>query len=195
MEISNKKELKRIIQLEKNNYFGNGFYQFLLKAIKLHPDYFSWKFVKRMRITSYYYTNRRKNMIYSAIYIISCRRMNKLARKIGLETGENVFDENVRIFHSNGIVINGNARVGKNCRLYGNNCIGNNGRNNNVPKIGDNVRLCIGAKVLGDVTLANNITVAAGAIVTKTCLEENAILAGVPAKIIGYNCEEKKYLD
>lgn len=195
MEINSKKELKQIIKSEKELYFNKGGYQLFLKAIKLHPDYFTWKFVKQMRITSYYYSKRNNNIIYSVFYIMNSRKMNKLARKIGIETGENVFDENVRIFHSNGIVINGNARIGKNCRLYGNNCIGNNGRNNQVPKLGDNVRVCVGAKVLGDVTIANNITIAAGAVVTKSCLEENAILAGIPAKIIGYNNEDKKYLD
>lgn len=195
MEIINKKELKRIIKLEKSNYFNNSFFQNCLKIIKSHPDYFAWKFIKNMRIASYYHNKRNTNIFYSFIYIVSVRKMNKLGRKIGIETGENVFDENVKIYHTNGIVINGNTRIGKNCRLYGNNCIGNNGRNNMAPNIGDNVRICVGAKVIGDVTLANNITIAAGAVVTKSCLEENAILAGIPAKIIGYNCESKKYLD
>lgn len=195
MKINNKKELKRIIKLEKELYFNNNFYQLYLKVVKLHPDYFTWKFVKQMRITSYYYLKRNNNIIHSVLYIMNSRKMNKLARRLGIETGENVFDENVRIFHSNGIVINGNAQIGKNCRLYGNNCIGNNGINNKAPKIGDNVRICVGAKVLGDITIANNITIAAGAVVTKSCLEENAILAGIPAKIIGYNNCDKKYLD
>ena len=75
--------------------------------------------------------------------------MNQLGRKLGIESGENVFDSGVRIFHTQGIVINGNARVGKNCYLYGNNCIGNDGINRECPTIGDNVRLCVGAKVLG----------------------------------------------
>ena len=194
MEINNKEQLKRIIKLEKKLYMKDSFYQNLLKVLKAHPDYFVWKFVKQMRITSYYYS-RRKNIFYALFYLFNSRRMNKISRKIGIETGENVFDENVKIFHANGIVINGNARIGKNCRLYGNNCIGNNGRDNKTPKIGNNVRICVGAKVLGDVIIANNITIAAGAVVTKSCLEENAILAGVPAKIIGYNTEEKTYLD
>lgn len=195
MIINSKKELKRIIKIEKKNYFNNGIYQFLLKFVKSHPDYFSWKFIRKMRITSYYYNKRNKSFIYALLYLFNSRRMNILGRRIGIECGENVFDENVKIFHTNGIVINGNAKIGKNCRLYGNNCIGNNGRNNKTPIIGDNVRICVGAKVLGDVTLANNIIVAAGAVVIKSCLEENAILAGVPAKVIGYNSENKDYLD
>lgn len=30
------------------------------------------------------------------MYIVSCRRMNSLGRKCGIECGENVFDEGVR---------------------------------------------------------------------------------------------------
>ena len=41
-----------------------------------------------------------------------------------------------------------------------------------------------GAKVIGDIYIANNVTVAAGAVVTKSCYEEGALLAGAPAKII-----------
>ena len=102
--------------------------------------------------------------------------MNRIGRKIGIEAGENVFDIGIKIYHSQGIVINGNARIGKNCRLYGNNCIGNNGLSNKCPVLGDNIKVCVGAKILGDIYLANNITVAAGAVVLKSCLEENAIL-------------------
>jgi acetyltransferase-like isoleucine patch superfamily enzyme len=37
--------------------------------------------------------------------------------------------------------------------------------------------------VIGDVTIGNNVTVAAGAVVTKD-VPDNAVVAGVPAKII-----------
>ena len=34
------------------------------------------------------------------------------------------------------------------------------------------------------ITIANNVVIAAGAVVNKSCLEENVVLAGVPAKIV-----------
>ena len=89
-------------------------------------------------------------------------------------------------------MINGNARVGKNCRLYGNNCIGNDGIHSECPVIGDNVRICVGAKIIGDVSIANNVIVAAGAVVNKDCLKEGA---GIPAKIIGSVSSSKEFLD
>ena len=74
--------------------------------------------------------------------------------------------------------------MGKNCILHGNNCIGNSGLSSECPRIGDNVRLGFGATVIGNVEIANNVTVAAGAVVVNSCLQENAVLAGVPAKCV-----------
>ena len=45
-----------------------------------------------------------------------------------------------------------------------------------------------GAKVLGDLTMHKNSLAAAGAVVVKD-VPENAIVGGVPAKIIGYKDE------
>ena len=150
MNVRDKMHLKEVLLQEKKMYLEQvGNYQKRLKIWKSHPDYFAWKYVRRMRITSYYYSRRKQNPMCSLLYIGSCRLMNQLGRKLGIESGENVFDSGVRIFHTQGIVINGNARVGKNCYLYGNNCIGNDGINRECPTIGDNVRLCVGAKVLG----------------------------------------------
>lgn len=196
MHIDDKKKLKDVLREEKYLYLGQkGKYQGLLRRLKSHPDFFMWKYVKLMRIANYYYCKRRRNIIYSLLYFVNIRKFNKLGRKLGIECGENVFDKGLRIFHSQGIVVNGNAIVGENCRLYGNNCIGNDGIHSECPKIGDNVRLCVGAKVLGNVELADGIVVAAGAVVIKSCNQKNVTLAGVPAKIVSENNQEKKYLD
>ena len=46
--------------------------------------------------------------------------------------------------------------------------------------------ICCGAKVLGPGTVGENATVGANAVVTKD-VPDNAIVAGIPAKIIGWN--------
>lgn len=56
----------------------------------------------------------------------------------------------------------------------------------------DNVAVTCGAKVLGDITMHKGSLAAAGAVVVKD-VPENAIVAGVPAKIIGY--KDKNNLD
>lgn len=42
--------------------------------------------------------------------------------------------------------------------MHGGNCIGNNGIRDKSPSIGDGLDLGIGAKVIGDMKLGNNIT-------------------------------------
>ena len=62
--------------------------------------------------------------------------------------------------------------------------------------IGNNVWIGLGATVLQDVRIGNGVVICSGAVVTKN-VPENAIVAGIPAKVIGfrktdslqYNCK------
>ncbi|MCO4605885.1 Serine acetyltransferase [Streptococcus infantarius subsp. infantarius] len=64
------------------------------------------------------------------------------------------------------------------------NCIGNSGSEKQAPIIGNNVDIGVGAKIIGDVKIADNITIGANAVVTKSCTIEGATLVGVPAKVM-----------
>jgi len=58
------------------------------------------------------------------------------------------------------------------------------------PVIGDNVFIASGAKILGNVTIGNNVTIGANAVVLKD-VPDNAIVVGIPAKIIKYHTSPK----
>ena len=75
-------------------------------------------------------------------------------------------------------------KIGKNCRIYQQVTIGYKG-GECPPVLEDNVSVTCGAKVLGDITMHTGSLAAAGSVVLKD-VPENAIVAGVPAKIIGY---------
>lgn len=77
-------------------------------------------------------------------------------------------------------------KIGENCRIYQQVTIGYKGEHS--PVLEDNVSVTCGAKVLGDITMHANSLAAAGAVVVKD-VPKNAIVAGVPAKIIGYKDE------
>ncbi len=51
--------------------------------------------------------------------------------------------------------------------------------------IDDNVYISTGVTILGPVTIGNNVTIGAGAVVVKD-IPDNCVVAGVPAKIINY---------
>lgn len=53
------------------------------------------------------------------------------------------------------------------------------------PTIGNNVRIGAGAKVIGNVCVGDNVIIGANAVVVKD-VPDNAVVVGVPAKIIKY---------
>ena len=182
----NKEELRDIIRYEKERYIDlvGGKKQFILRRIKSHPDYYAWKYLVQLRKCAYYYDLRKKNVFFGLIYIWKSKKKNRLGRKLGIEIGENCADKGLMIFHTQGIVVNGNSRLGKNCKLHGNNCIGNNGFDRAAPIIGNDVDIGVGAKIIGAITIADGVKIGAGAVVVHSCLEKGATLVGVPARIV-----------
>ena len=77
-------------------------------------------------------------------------------------------------------------KIGKNCRIYQQVTIGY--KDDRSPVLEDNVSVTCGAKVLGNLTMHANSLAGAGAVVLKD-VPENAIVVGVPAKVIGYKDE------
>lgn len=82
--------------------------------------------------------------------------------------------------HSFSTIITAN-KLGKNCKIMQQVTIGFNG--NQKPTIGDNVTVCAGAKIIGGVTVGNNVIVGANAVVTHN-VPDNCVVGGVPARII-----------
>lgn len=77
-------------------------------------------------------------------------------------------------------------KIGKNCRIYQQVTIGY--KKEFSPVLEDNVSVTCGAKVLGGITMSANSLAAAGAVVVND-VPKNAIVGGVPAKVIGYKDE------
>jgi serine O-acetyltransferase len=95
------------------------------------------------------------------------------------------------IGHFGGIVVNEQATIGKNCNLSHGVTIGqaNRGRNKGCPIIGDNVYIGPGAKIVGAVTIGNNVAVGANCVVTRD-IPDNAVVVGVPGRVISLNGSE-----
>ena len=77
-------------------------------------------------------------------------------------------------------------KIGENCRIYQQVTIGYKGEHS--PILEDNVSVTCGAKVLGGITMGKNSLAAAGAVVLKD-VPTNAIVGGVPAKVIAFKDE------
>lgn len=143
-----------------------------------------WKFQKTMRKLEYY-TNC-KNSGLGKLYIYYLKyKFRKISIKLGFSIPINVFGPGLCIVHYGTIVINRNAKVGSNCRIHACVNIGASGGNRGAPQIGDNVYIAPGAKIYGNITIANNIAIGANAVVNKSFDQENIVIGGIPAKQIG----------
>lgn len=143
-----------------------------------------WKFQKTMRQLEYY-TNCKTNSI-SKLYVFYLRyKFRKISMKLGFSIPINVFGPGLCIVHYGTIVINRNARIGSNCRIHACVNIGASGGKKGAPQIGNNVYIAPGAKIYGNIVIANNIAIGANAVVNKSFNQENIVLGGIPAKQIG----------
>lgn len=91
------------------------------------------------------------------------------------------------ISHCFSIIIAG-AKIGKNCVVMQQVTIGSSrgGKRAGYPILGDNVVVCCGAKIIGNVRIGNNVIIGANAVVV-TDIPDYAVVGGVPAKVIGKN--------
>ena len=107
----------------------------------------------------------------------------RLSYILGFTIHKNCFGPGLNIKHYGSVVVNPNARIGKNCIIHS--CVNIGETNGKAPVIGDNVYIGPGAKIYGNVVIGNNNAIAANATVNKSFEEEGVLIGGVPSKIIG----------
>lgn len=79
-------------------------------------------------------------------------------------------------------MIHSTAVIGDNARIFHQVTIGIKDKGT-AARIGDNVLIGAGAKVIGDVSIGNDVAIGANSVVTKS-FENDKVIAGIPAKII-----------
>ena len=142
-----------------------------------------WKFERLLRKAEYFHNCKMKG-IYKIHYKWIQYRLFRAQVKTGICIHMNVFGPGLSIAHLGPIIINGHAKVGKNCRIHPFTTIGIDGRSSRVAVVGDNVYLSNGCKLIGDIKIGDGIVIAAGAVVTKSFTEKNVVIGGVPARVI-----------
>lgn len=151
-----------------------------------HPRLFGdeiWKFEILLRKIEYD-INCRRGLSLLIVGKYHKFRFHRLSVKLGFTIPPNVFREGLSIPHYGMIVVHGAARVGKNCRLQEGVTIGATDGSHEAAVIGDNCYFGSGAKVIGSVTIADDVAVGAGAVVTQNITEAGTTWAGVPARKI-----------
>lgn len=147
-----------------------------------------WIYQRSLRKCEYWNNCKKDISVFHQLYfLIIMFRLVRLATRLGFTIGLNCFGPGLSIAHYGTIVVNGNAKIGKNCRIYPGVNIGINPGDLKPPKIGNNVYIGPGAKIFGDIEIADNIAIGANSVVNKSFSEENITIAGIPAKKISDN--------
>lgn len=182
--IISRKDLAEYLSVEKKLYVYPSFKDRMLEYITNMPDIQLWRYMKLLRYAEYHYNNRKGNIYHSIMYLFVRRRKNIKGAKLGIEICENSCGKGLRICHYGNIVVNGYAHLGEYCVLHGANCLGNTGLpdDTGAPFLGDHVDIGVGASIIGNIKVASDVRIGAGAVVVKSCDVRGALLLGVPAK-------------
>lgn len=131
-----------------------------------------------------YLTNSKKSILKKFMLFYYYNKFIKLSVYLGFSIPMNVFGPGLSIPHYGTIVVNPNAKIGKNCRLHVGVNIGSSGGSNNAPKIGDNCYIGPGTIIFGDIEIGDNISISANSTVFKSFSKNDYLIAGSPAKYI-----------
>lgn len=172
--IDSKEKLKHCLEIEKRIYFHGRGHRL---PFGIREKDILYGYIYYLRHAEYYHNTGKKIR-----ELVSRFLLQRLEMKYAIHIGVNVCDEGLNIAHVGPIVIHGQSRIGKNLRIHVGVNIGANG--GKPPQLGDNVYIGPGAKLFGDITIADECKIGANAVVNKSCLNKNSILVGVPAHVI-----------
>lgn len=170
---------------ELNRYFvqdaeANGFNSesvYLVKLLYGNERAYSVHYLRSLRRYEYY-LNTNSLLKYWWRFINRRRSL-----KYGIVIGANMVGPGLSISHLQGGVIINCFKMGANCSVAGGVVVGNKDSQDNRAYIGDCVHLTLGVKVIGKVTIGDNVVVAPNSVVVKDVLP-NSIVSGIPAKVI-----------
>lgn len=144
-----------------------------------------WKYIVALRKTEYY-TNQTGlyEKVMLPLRIFYKFKLHNLGIKLGYSIPINAIEKGFAIVHYGTIVIANGARIGENCRIHEGVTIGATNGSRKAAVIGNNVFLATGAKIIGDISIADDVAIAANAVVTKSITEKGTTWGGIPAKKI-----------
>ena len=173
--------LKSYIRSDRIDYYPLFSRHSVLDWLLKPEQYWIRKYVQTLRKKEYY-SSHKKNKFLKYYFF---RKKNMLGARIGFFIHAGCFGTGLKIYHYGSVIVNPKARIGKNCTIHGNCCIGSKGTfPDDSPVIGDNVDIGQNAQILGGITIADGVKIGAGAVVTRSVPLPGATVVGIPAKII-----------
>ena len=150
-----------------------------------------YSYFKNLRYLEYYSNNKKwYTVLHLLFHTLKDRRM---ALKYQINVPKNALEPGFLLVHPGLFRVARYAHIGKNATVAPNVLLGDRKPfHSEKIEIGDNVYIGTGARILGPVTIGNNVTIAANSVVIKD-VPDNCVVSGIPAKIIMK--DGKKYIE
>ncbi len=178
--IQSKKDLKYYLEEDRKAYHKPKKKTFVEKISGLIFRDCFYDYMRTLRRLEYAQNTRRISKYYYAY------RLGKLKRKTGIDVDPNVLGPGCHIVHGK-CVINCYSKIGANCIIMSDVTVGIANMSDDrrqTPIIGNNCIIGSGARILGAIQIADNVTIGANAVVCKSIEERGVVVAGIPARII-----------
>ena len=182
--IRSKKDFREYIAADQDYLRPVGLKGRLIASLAKYPAEEIRRYLVYLRRQEYYINTAHGSRLKGLLGLFWERKKNRLGSRLGIEIGPNCFGKGLTIYHSGSVVVNSAVRAGENCRLHGGNCIGNNGKAEGEPRLGNGVDVGFGAAVIGDIEIADAVTIGANAVVNKSVPVPGSVAVGVPARVL-----------
>jgi serine O-acetyltransferase len=161
----------------------------------LRKDLLNYK--SRSMVKTFFKDPRYRVIVYIRLgcFLSTCRFLgkswilrslkNKIAVKYSVDTTFGVeIGPGFRIVHLGGIVIHGRSKIGENFTINNRVTIGQGQRKpENVPTIGNNVYVGVGAVILGRINVGDNVVIGALSLVNKSVKSDSTVV-GIPFRYL-----------
>lgn len=183
--------------LNLKEYFQANFYDFVDDRIIFLLEKFNESLLNPTGLAIAIY--RIQNQLYkehtniNSFYDMSLNLLSMIQRKFcscEIYYSANI-GNNFVLVHGIGTIIGSGVVIGNNCTIYHNVTLGTKyDTEKRKYKIGENVIIYAGAKVLGNIEVGDNAVIGSNSVILKD-VPCNEIWGGVPGKKIGYNDSSK----
>jgi serine O-acetyltransferase len=140
----------------------------------------TWYYLRLLRKHEFYINCRRSSWWWPLRKWVMYRYLS-VSLLLGFQIPPNTIGPGLDLVHTGDILVNDKVRIGSNLRMNIGVTIGEG------PQIGSHVTIEPGAKIFGDITIADWTHIGANAVLNKSVTEPGMIVVGVPAQIVKPN--------
>jgi serine O-acetyltransferase len=182
-------DFKRTILSDLYRYRGQTSLGYLLRQLIWRPGF---RYIFVLRLCQF----MRGKSMWIPLYILVRLLHRHLTFKYGIQIQPTTaIGEGFYIGHFGCIVVSRRAVIGANCNISQGVTIGqaSRGKREGYPVIGDRVYIAPGAKIIGSITIGNDVAIGANCVVVDD-VPDNAVVVGIPGKVVSMK-GSKGYVD